>query len=510
MRACLVLLAILVSALPAAAQVTQPNGLVIPRDSANGETQLYTLFSSRGEAIDFVADGRPEPATFSPLCEFTATFVLNQAGSQFGLAWYDVDPARATPPEGADLHVIVPAGAPVGTRVTSADIRSDPAYSGGLIGFALVGGQTHYSETRWNPVCTSCAPPAPWIMAVIYRSTTTPDAFYLAFEDGTVGNTPVSFNNDGDYNDDVFFLEGLVCAGGGVDCDTGMPGLCGAGLTECNGGAIECRPTSAAGDEACNGVDDDCDGDVDDGDLCETDEVCDRGVCVGRCMGEFGCAAGLACSDEGLCVESACVDVECEAGEICRAGTCTGPCTGVTCPGDQLCRAGRCVDPCDGVTCDDGRVCDRGICRDRCDCEGCADGLACDTGTGTCETSACVGVDCTSMPGTVCRDGACVDACAGAVCPRGQICEAAACVADPDFGADAGVADRDAGVALDAGGTTDAGGMDGGGSGGTDGGGRGGPPSAGCGCRATSHDRGGAAWLAIVVGLVLAIRRRRR
>jgi len=110
----------------------------------------------------------------------------------------------------------------------------------------------------------------------------------------------------------------------------------------------------------------------------------------------------------------------------------------------------------------------------------------------------------------VCRDGACVDACAGAVCPRGQICEAAACVADPDFGADAGVADRDAGVALDAGGTTDAGGMDGGGSGGTDGGGRGGPPSAGCGCRATSHDRGGAAWLAIVVGLVLAIRRRRR
>lgn len=501
-----VLLATLLLSAPAAADVTQPNGLVIPRDSMNGETQLSTLFADRGEAIDFVSDGDSAPATFSPLCDFSATFVLNEAGSRFGLAWYNA--GAPTAPTGGDLHVIMPAGTPVGTRVTSSDIRSDPAYAGGLIGFALVGGQTHYSEPAYNPVCTSCAPPGPWIMAVIYRSTSIPNAYYLAFEDGNVGDSPGAFNNDGDYNDDVFLLEGLVCAGGGVECDTGMPGLCAAGLTQCSGGSIECRPTLTARDEECNGVDDDCDGSVDDGDLCATDEVCDRGVCVGRCMGEFGCAPGLECNAAGFCVESACLPITCVDGEICRAGACTGPCTGVTCPGEQLCRAGRCVDPCAGVTCDAGRVCDRGICRERCECEGCAAGLSCDAASGACETSACVGVDCSPSPGTVCRDGACVDACAGAVCPRGQICAMGECVADPDFGADAGVTGEDAGTT-----TRDAGAapMD---AGSALDGGRGPRTSvsSGCGCRAAgARDTGGAPIAALgLAALAIGLARRRR
>src|SRR5258706_453000 len=135
-------------------------------------------------------------ATFAPLCTFTAKFMLNQAGSHFGIAWYNVDPLATTPPTGAALHVIIPANSPVGTTVTSANIRTDPAYTGGAIGFALVGGQTHYSEQKWNVNCTGCASPGPWALALIYKSVMIPNAYYVAFEDGNV--TATSNNNDGD------------------------------------------------------------------------------------------------------------------------------------------------------------------------------------------------------------------------------------------------------------------------------------------------------------------------
>ena len=65
---------------PARAQVTLPNGLVVPRDSGS-EVQIYALFASRGEPIDWIADASPLPDTFSPLCDFTAQLVLHEAGS---------------------------------------------------------------------------------------------------------------------------------------------------------------------------------------------------------------------------------------------------------------------------------------------------------------------------------------------------------------------------------------------------------------------------------------------
>ena len=179
-------LALLLSAVPALASVTQPNGLVVPQAAPSGEQNLSVFFSGRGEAIDWITDANTTPDTFAPLCGFTAEFVLNQAGSRFGLAWYNVDAAATAPPVGGDLHVLVAAGAPVGTKVTGADIAKDPAYKGGLIGFALVGGQTHYSERKWNPVCTACSPASPWVTALMYQSKATANAYYVAFEDGNV------------------------------------------------------------------------------------------------------------------------------------------------------------------------------------------------------------------------------------------------------------------------------------------------------------------------------------
>ena len=68
---------------------------------------------------------------------------------------------------------------------------------------------------------------------------------------------------DGADNDcDTEVDESAVDAG--ADCDTGFFGACAAGRLACSGGSLECVATAAAGLEACDGIDNDCDGTVDD------------------------------------------------------------------------------------------------------------------------------------------------------------------------------------------------------------------------------------------------------
>jgi len=498
------------------AVTNEPDGSQVPRDSNNGEVQLYTLFQNRNDPVDWLADAHTTPATFSPLCNFKATFVLHQAGSNPGVGWYNVDPAATVPPAATDIHVVVAAGTAVGAVIDSAAIKGDPAYKGGLIGFALLGSQLHFSEQKWNVQCLLCSTPGPWILSVTYQSKSTPNAYYLAFEDGNV--SALSFGNDGDFNDDVFFFEGLTCQGGGTPCDTGLPGVCATGLNECSATGLTCKAVVQPGIEKCNGADDDCNGQTDDGDLCDPGFVCDRGTCVASCSGgEFACPIDEVCQ-KGYCVDPACEAVTCAAGTVCVAGACKAPCDGIVCPSPTVCRVGACVDPCAGVECASGSQCSGGVCLANCDCNPCPDGTACDPSTQRCVEPTCVGVSCAA--GTRCIGGACVDPCAGAVCPRGQACLSGQClsVGQTDAGAGGGGGSaEDGGLIIGFGG--DPAGSASGGQSAADAGT--GAPSASaqtsvsasrltCGCRTTTGNAPGGVATFLGAASVLALGRRRR
>ncbi|MFT3775810.1 MAG: MopE-related protein [Minicystis sp.] len=168
--------------------------------------------------------------------------------------------------------------------------------------------------------------------------------------------------------------------GGGAACSTGKPGICAAGVSVCSGGALSCQQSQAAQAESCNGLDDDCDGVIDNGNpggglSCSTGKqgVCGAGttVCAG---GQIACNQSVQPGTEtcdGLLDENCngqvdegcnCVNGQtkaCYAGPagtagvgICKAGTQTcangnwGACTGQVTPGTETCNG--LDDDCDG------------------------------------------------------------------------------------------------------------------------------------------------------------------
>jgi hypothetical protein len=169
--------------------------------------------------------------------------------------------------------------------------------------------------------------------------------------------------------------EGLMRA-----CGTTM-GACRAGMQSCSDGAWStCTGETLPMVETCNGVDDDCDGTVDDGltRACGTDvgvcaagtERCAAGV-WGACMGAIGPATEICegsrdedcdgATDEGCtCTIGATrtcgTDVgECAAGmQMCVLPGMWGMCTGGTGPSAEVCD-GRDND-CDGTS-DEGGIC---------------------------------------------------------------------------------------------------------------------------------------------------------
>ncbi len=208
--------------------------------------------------------------------------------------------------------------------------------------------------------------------------------------------------------------------GGGAPCDTGLLGVCAEGTTQCTGGELICVQNVYPSVEICDSLDNDCNGTVDEGligDLCPLQEgVCEgsRRMCEGGtwgmcdadnygpayepteiscdgldndcdgtvdegCTSESNCADGIDNDGDGNtdCADSDCDGLDCDdelfcnGADTCLAGTCSmhggDPCPGPD--GDNDC-AESCnedADDCsahdpDGSSCADGE-CQSGVCE---------------------------------------------------------------------------------------------------------------------------------------------------
>jgi len=312
-----------------------------------------------------------------------------------------------------------------------------------------------------------------------------------------------------------------ICDGLDNDCDgstdEGNPqggGLCGSSTGECSQGIAWCSDTDTPPPctpdepldpprllclcelgptpEICDGLDNDCNGLIDDGlglgDECWIDPNATQGDCTpGRyqCVdGETICAGGTGpqpevcdCSDNncnGLIDEdNPCAEPEvclhesdtncyctklcdpqrefpCPAGEVCdfcpelgmgdNVTCCKGnPCWDVACDECQKCIDGDCVDICTGVTCDEGQVC---IClNNQASCVvancyvdlpeyRCPEGEVCVNGQ--CVSDPCAGIECDPQT-QFCRDGECRNVCSVETigsCPECYYCYDGECVQD--------------------------------------------------------------------------------
>jgi MYXO-CTERM domain-containing protein len=265
---------------------------------------------------------------------------------------------------------------------------------------------------------------------------------------------------------------GQPCGGGGN---------CASGMTDCQVGVLVCEGSDTSEPEVCNGIDDDCDGVIDDGfpvgGPCGTDEgACSPGIynCQDdllNCEGDLGpfeeicngidddCDGdvddlgmlGPCGKDEGLCKpgmlqcikgQEVCVDQVPPAPEVCdcKDNNCNGkvdedPKDGAICPGGALCIDCQCAIPCQESefgACPTGKFPeereDGCFCVEaKCDDTACADEtVEDDDGNTLCAPGRADVGEC------MCRQNECTFGCDGMMCPDGTVCSplTAVCVED--------------------------------------------------------------------------------
>lgn len=115
--------------------------------------------------------------------------------------------------------------------------------------------------------------------------------------------------------------------GGGVTCNTGLPGACAMGTLNCTAGALKCEPNMMAGNEICDGKDNDCDGMVDDGNP-GGGMACMTGVPGACAFGTSTCSNGsIICTQTVMPKPETCNGVDDNCNGAIDEGTSGGACT---------------------------------------------------------------------------------------------------------------------------------------------------------------------------------------
>jgi len=288
-------------------------------------------------------------------------------------------------------------------------------YDGSNYYYLNTGGQYDPATDSWTPTSTTGAPSARaghtavWTGSLMVIWGGYDGGAYL--DTGATYDLSASIDNDGDgYSE---------CQG---DCDDANPAI---------------HPSAS---EVCNGIDDDCDDVIDNGDgiLCGDGNACTNDVCNGA----TGCSHvnnAAACNDSNVCT-----DDSCNPASGCFHTTNTAACIdGNACTKSDHCVAGACVGG-PPLDCNDSNVCTNDSCNPASGCvhtnntAACIDGSACTTND-ACNGGACVGgtpLDCNDS--NACTADSCIPASGcvntdnSAACGDGNVCTADVC--DPAIG----------------------------------------------------------------------------